>query len=73
MHSMCPTVKVVHNAAMRPEERSLLGDDMRHVQRLYDNTGEPFFLAETERYLAILNNDILLRPRLRPAGSGLAG
>jgi len=46
---------------------------MRHIQRLYDNTREPFFLAETERLLAILNDEILLRPRLRPAGSVVTG
>jgi hypothetical protein len=70
---MAATVQVVRNAEMSPQERSLLGDDMRHMQRLNEETGEPFFLAETERLLAILNNDILLRPRLRPAGSVFTG
>ena len=67
--NMASQARVIHHMQMHADERLLLCGDMRHVQRLYDTTAEPFFLAESKRLIDILNNDIGIRPRVRPADS----
>ena len=64
---MASQARVIHHTQMHADERLLLCGDMRHVQRLYDTTAEPFFLAESKRLIDILNNDVGIRPRVRPA------